>query len=349
MGNRANIASVERDFSVYVHWNGGRDSVEGFLGTCVACGYTPPTESPNGWARLCQVVGNFFGAGGLSVGISRYAGDAVESDEDNGLYLLDGWEIAGRGLPYDGYEEQREHDSRAMAAELAAEQPERAAARPVSGERCAVLCARSRAGVAVLLPAEAAGIVPALIAWCKLAGFRCPADDEYGWARLLQTACNALDARGMGDCVEVASPDAAAELAALSFSIADGWACWRDGAEVAEPSAEELLSVDRAQPERCRLGGYVTAEAVPVRDVRPGDLVYLARYGEPPAPVPVVGTVPFWHVVNGTQCQGLPYVGAYYMKGDASGREGYIWNANNFLTSQTVRRVPRSENPAFRR
>ena len=31
MGNRAIITTKDCDLSLYLHWNGGRDSVEGFL------------------------------------------------------------------------------------------------------------------------------------------------------------------------------------------------------------------------------------------------------------------------------------------------------------------------------
>ena len=34
MGNRAVITTPDKKIGVYLHWNGGRDSVEGFLQTC---------------------------------------------------------------------------------------------------------------------------------------------------------------------------------------------------------------------------------------------------------------------------------------------------------------------------
>lgn len=62
----------------------------------------------HGWARLCQVVGNFFG-GSLSVGIGRHSDDDRMSPGDNGIYVIDGWRIVERVLPYDGFVEQDEY------------------------------------------------------------------------------------------------------------------------------------------------------------------------------------------------------------------------------------------------
>lgn len=46
-----------------------------------------------GWARMAQVVGNFFG-GSLSVGIDRYRN--LGDQGDNGVYVIDGWKIVDR-------------------------------------------------------------------------------------------------------------------------------------------------------------------------------------------------------------------------------------------------------------
>ena len=42
MGNRAVITTPDKKIGVYLHWNGGRDSVEGFLQTCKKYGFRPP-------------------------------------------------------------------------------------------------------------------------------------------------------------------------------------------------------------------------------------------------------------------------------------------------------------------
>ena len=94
MGNRAVIATREKKIGVYLHWNGGRDSVEGFLTYCKLKGYRCPEKDNYGWARLCQVIGNFFG-GECSVGIDLY--DRLDTDNgDNGVYIIENWEIVDR-------------------------------------------------------------------------------------------------------------------------------------------------------------------------------------------------------------------------------------------------------------
>lgn len=120
MGNRAVITTKEKEIGVYLHWNGGRDSVEPFLTYCDLKGYRPPSEDCYGWARLCQVIGNFFG-GGLSVGIDRY--DKLDTNNyDNGVYIIDGWKIVGREFyPYDV--EQSTYDFGIMLEEINGAQP----------------------------------------------------------------------------------------------------------------------------------------------------------------------------------------------------------------------------------
>lgn len=71
MGNRAIIKGVGTNIGVYVHWNGGYDSVLAFTQYCKLKGYRSPESDPAyGTARLAQVIGNFFG-GSCSVGIEK--------------------------------------------------------------------------------------------------------------------------------------------------------------------------------------------------------------------------------------------------------------------------------------
>ena len=95
MGNRAIITTRERKIGLYLHWNGGRDTVEPLLRYCELQGYRPPSSDNYGWARICQVVGNFFG-GTLSVGIGPYTDDASMDPGDNGIYVIEGWRIVER-------------------------------------------------------------------------------------------------------------------------------------------------------------------------------------------------------------------------------------------------------------
>lgn len=94
MGNRAVITTEDRRIGVYLHWNGGRDSVNAFLAYCKLKGYREPEYDNYGWARLCQVIGNFFG-GSTSVGIDEYR--RLDRDNyDNGVYIIKGWNVIGR-------------------------------------------------------------------------------------------------------------------------------------------------------------------------------------------------------------------------------------------------------------
>ena len=125
MGNRAIIQtreSYENDgIGIYLHWNGGRDSVEAFLKYCELKGYRPPDQDHYGWARLCQVIGNFFG-GTLSLGITNFGKDAGEW-QDNGTYIIDGWKIVDRKCWDLDWDEQYEYDLTEMLLEIDEAQP----------------------------------------------------------------------------------------------------------------------------------------------------------------------------------------------------------------------------------
>ena len=95
MGNRAVITTPERKIGLYLRWNGGRDTVEPLLRYCELKGYRPPSLDTYGWARMAQVMGNFFG-GTLSIGIGTYTTDERMDPGDNGIYVIDGWRIVER-------------------------------------------------------------------------------------------------------------------------------------------------------------------------------------------------------------------------------------------------------------
>lgn len=95
MGDRAIITTKERKTGVYLHWNGGRDTVEPLLRYCELQGYRPPSEDGYGFARMCQVMGNFLG-GIFSLGFEAYTTDAEMDPGDNGIYVIEGWHIAER-------------------------------------------------------------------------------------------------------------------------------------------------------------------------------------------------------------------------------------------------------------
>ena len=84
---------------IYLHWNGGYDSVHAFLEYCKLQEFRCDSY---GIARLAQVISNFFG-GGLSIGVDQCC--RLDCDNyDNGVYLVRDWNIVDRKC-YDGPEQ----------------------------------------------------------------------------------------------------------------------------------------------------------------------------------------------------------------------------------------------------
>ena len=124
MGNRA-IITTQNDFDnngigVYIHWNGGYDSVSAFLKYCELRGFRPPEEDDYGWARLCQIIGNYFG-GDLSIGINTLNKLPLRNC-DNGVYIIEKWKIIGRQYTY-GKNEQMNYDLYDMVCAINKAQP----------------------------------------------------------------------------------------------------------------------------------------------------------------------------------------------------------------------------------
>ena len=95
MGNRAAIKTAKNDLGIYLHWNGGRDSIEALLATCDIQGYVSPERDGYGWAYLCGVCALLFGMKGDSLGI--YRGEQLDGAwYDNGVYIIENWHIVGR-------------------------------------------------------------------------------------------------------------------------------------------------------------------------------------------------------------------------------------------------------------
>jgi hypothetical protein len=120
MGNRAVITTEDKTLAVYLHYNGGRDSVEAFLVYCKLRGHTPPEQDIYGFPRFCQIVGNFFG-GSSSIGICLYE-DADTDNWNNGTYIIKDWEIVGREF-FSGVE-QNHLNFKNLLFEINEKQPE---------------------------------------------------------------------------------------------------------------------------------------------------------------------------------------------------------------------------------
>ena len=125
MGNRAVIAFQREELTflasdtvgIYLHWNGGSESVEAFLTAAKELGVRPDDY---GVARLCQIIGNWFG-GTLSIGIGKCR--TLDTDNgDNGTYVVDlknhGWKIVKTFHREDWYGDMAAHRSAGILAEV---------------------------------------------------------------------------------------------------------------------------------------------------------------------------------------------------------------------------------------
>lgn len=122
MGNRAVITDKSKKMGVYLHWNGGRDTIEPLLAYCKLKGVRNPNEDPQyAYARMCQIMGNFFG-GNDSIGVGLY--DELDTNNyDNGTYVVDdNWTICER-LFFEG-QEQQHYDFIDMFRSIDEAQPE---------------------------------------------------------------------------------------------------------------------------------------------------------------------------------------------------------------------------------
>ena len=109
MGNRAVIQMQGVDTGIYLHWNGGADTVEPLLEVAREYGLR---GDDYGIARLTQMMGNLFG-GTLSIGVENV--EKLDTNNgDNGTYVIDkNFRIVER-LHFRGDSEQRVYDFQEM-------------------------------------------------------------------------------------------------------------------------------------------------------------------------------------------------------------------------------------------
>lgn len=97
MGNRAVIATSDLTTSpaIYLHWNGGPESVLAFLHAGKELGFRDPTKDSYGMAYLQAIIAMYFGSGD-STGIDALKNSDTDNG-DNGVYRLGpGWTIKSR-------------------------------------------------------------------------------------------------------------------------------------------------------------------------------------------------------------------------------------------------------------
>jgi len=123
MGNRAVIAFKDEHFeedmcpAIYLHWNGSRESVEGFLKAAEKFGIRGD-DSSYCIARLTQVIANAIG-GTLSLGVGCYGN--FGDPGDNGVYWIKDWEIiehSSKFLDNYEYEDDEEYNTEKFTSTL---------------------------------------------------------------------------------------------------------------------------------------------------------------------------------------------------------------------------------------
>jgi hypothetical protein len=87
MGNRAVVTAEGSKSGVYLHWNGGPESIEAFLRAAKDLGIRDPADDPSYfYARFVQMCANYF-CGTTSIGCGALS--ELDTDNgDNGVYVL---------------------------------------------------------------------------------------------------------------------------------------------------------------------------------------------------------------------------------------------------------------------
>ena len=92
MGNRAvvSFSTSPAAPSIYLHWNGGRASVEGFLAGCLDAGYQATGDQKQDMDQIERRLRPFFARNGECMSIYRQPVGRADTDNgDNGWYILD--------------------------------------------------------------------------------------------------------------------------------------------------------------------------------------------------------------------------------------------------------------------
>lgn len=111
MGNRAVIAFDEYSdnaIGIYLHWNGGRDSVEGFLQAAREQMAGRLGDAVYGRARLVQVIGTYL-SGNLSFGLGKCK-NLDCNNGDHGVFIVDSKTLTITGRRLNENPEQNEHN-----------------------------------------------------------------------------------------------------------------------------------------------------------------------------------------------------------------------------------------------
>ena len=117
MGNRAvvSFSTSPAAPSIYLHWNGGRASIEGFLAGCLDAGYAATGDQKQDMDEIERCLRPYFARNGECMSIYRQPVGRADCDNgDNGWYILDQSTLAITGrLHNEGEEEEINADKKA--------------------------------------------------------------------------------------------------------------------------------------------------------------------------------------------------------------------------------------------
>ena len=193
--------------------------------------------------------------------------------------------------------------------------------------------------------------------YCKLKGYRSPASDSYGLARLCQVYTNFFGGTmsvGIEPIERCITPNIAKEYSMdngvyeidKDWNICNHWG-WR-GEEVNDtPIGSEylklfMLKLDECMPEHDRLGkDLIMADEVPVEELKIGDKVFVETFDRYELKTIVgFGTDTY---CNGFHVLDKPYVDLYGDNDEENGNVDYSWNVNNYIRTKTARRLHEEE------
>ena len=100
MGNRAVVSFSTNPTapSLYLHWNGGRASIEGFLAGCLDAGYQATGDQKQDMDQIERCLRPFFARNGECMSIYRQPVGRADTDNgDNGWDFLDRARLAITG------------------------------------------------------------------------------------------------------------------------------------------------------------------------------------------------------------------------------------------------------------
>jgi hypothetical protein len=123
MGNRAVISFNKNPNgpSIYLHWNGGRASVEGFMAGCLAGGYKSTGDAEQDIQFIARAIAPYFIQNGETRRLTVYEQPLCRADKnngDNGWYVIDQKTLEIKGREFSGYCEEINSEKTAEISEI---------------------------------------------------------------------------------------------------------------------------------------------------------------------------------------------------------------------------------------